>query len=263
MTGSTTPAELRDGDREITLTATLAKLRQRLAHAAEAVGRKPADIELLPVTKFFPATDIAILNRLGCHAFGESRDQEAREKIDALAAQPSLLPPGTPARGIAWHMIGQVQRKKAKSVAAWAHTVHSVDTERIATALDSGATAAIRSGARTGPLRVYVQLSLDGDTARGGVDIDDKAGVDAVCDHVAAADALELVGVMGVPPLEEDPDTAFARLAEEHRRVRSRHPQAVGLSAGMSGDLEIAIKHGSTCVRVGSALLGQRPLTSP
>ena len=74
---------------------------------------------------------------------------------------------------------------------------------------------------------------------------------------------LTLLGVMGIPPLEADPDAAFARLAEEHRRVMRSHPRAAGLSAGMSDDLEIAVKHGSTCVRVGTALMGRRPLTSP
>jgi uncharacterized pyridoxal phosphate-containing UPF0001 family protein len=72
-----------------------------------------------------------------------------------------------------------------------------------------------------------------------------------------------LVGLMAIPPLDADPDDAFARLAEEHRRVMRAHPDATGLSAGMSDDLDEAVKHGSTCVRVGTALLGKRPLTSP
>ena len=252
----------RDDTRTVELTRSLAKLRARLAKAAEAVGRRPADIELLPVTKFFPATDIAILNRLGCRAVGEARDQEARKKIAALAG---LQKPAaeSPAGEIAWHMVGQIQHNKAKSVAAWAHTVHSVGSARIAAALDRGALTALSSGVRTQPLRVYVQLSLDGDTARGGVDIGDTEAVDALCDRVATAGSLDLVGVMGVPPLNSDAADAYARLAAEHQRVLRRHPTAVGLSAGMSQDLEEAVKHGSTCVRVGTALLGPRPLTSP
>ena len=78
-----------------------------------------------------------------------------------------------------------------------------------------------------------------------------------------SAQALEFVGLMGIPPLGSDPDDAFARLHAEHQRVQRDYPQALGLSAGMSSDLESAVKHGSTCVRVGTALLGQRPLTSP
>ncbi len=78
-----------------------------------------------------------------------------------------------------------------------------------------------------------------------------------------AAEGLEFVGLMGIPPLDWDPAEAFARLQAEQQRVQRAYPQPLGLSAGMSGDLEVAVKHGSTCVRVGTALLGQRPLTSP
>ena len=108
-----------------------------------------------------------------------------------------------------------------------------------------------------------VQISLDGDTARGGVDVGDPAAVDRLCAQVAEAEALQLVGLMAIAPLEADPDMAFGALADEHRRVLRNHPGAVELSAGMSHDLEAAVRHGSTCVRVGTALMGERPLTSP
>lgn len=254
-----TDAENTAAAREIGLMNALAKLRQRLAHAAEAVGRRPADIELLPVTKFFPASDVAILVKLGCHVFGESREQEAAAKVIAVAG---LLPePPTPP--LNWHMIGQIQRNKAKSIATWANTVHSVSSERVIDALARATSRAIDEGARTEPLGVYIQLSLDGDVSRGGVDVDDPAGIDALCDQVAGMPELTLLGVMGIPPLEVDVDAAFARLEIEHHRVLGRHPEATGLSAGMSGDLELAVKYGSTCVRVGTALMGRRPLTSP
>ena len=116
---------------------------------------------------------------------------------------------------------------------------------------------------RSTPVRVFLQISLDGDTARGGVDIGDPAGVDAMCDQIAGADGLRLVGLMAIPPLGAELDAAFSALAAEHQRVLRRHPQATELSAGMSGDLEAAVRHGSTCVRVGTALMGNRPLTSP
>ena len=103
----------------------------------------------------------------------------------------------------------------------------------------------------------------DGDTERGGVDIGDPAAVDQLCAQVAGSESLELVGLMGVPPLGADPDTAFAALAAEQRRIREAHPSATELSAGMSDDLEAAVRHGTTCVRVGTALMGARPLTSP
>lgn len=243
-------------DRESDLAAALAGLRDRLTAAAQSAGRDPADVELLPITKFFPASDVAILWRLGCRSFGESRDQEASAKVTELQTL-------TGAQGVRWHMVGQIQRNKAKHIAAWADTVHSLSAPKVATALDRGAQQAIEQGLRTGPVKVFVQISLDGDTERGGVDIGDPAAVDAICDQVADAEGLSLIGLMAVPPRGADPDTAFAALACEHRRVLHRHPEATELSAGMSGDLEAAVRHGSTCVRVGTALLGQRPLTSP
>jgi uncharacterized pyridoxal phosphate-containing UPF0001 family protein len=130
-------------------------------------------------------------------------------------------------------------------------------------ALDRAVAAALAEGRRHNPLRVYVQISLDGDESRGGVDISNPEAVDEICAQVDACQALELVGLMGIPPLDWDPDTAFARLQSEHRRVLESHPHAAGLSAGMSNDLEKAVEHGSTCVRVGTALLGRRPLRSP
>jgi PLP dependent protein len=244
--------------REMELTDALAALRRRLTAAAEAAGRKVDEIQLLPITKFFPATDVAILSRLGCGAFGESRDQEAAAKADDVA---QLL--GRPDPPLQWHMVGQIQRNKARSLAHWAHTAHSVGSSRVVGALDRAATTALDDGSREQPLRIYVQISLDGDVSRGGVDVSDAAAVDEICAQVDAADSLELVGLMGIPPLDWDPDSAFERLQSEHHRVRQAHPEAVGLSAGMSNDLESAVKHGSTCVRVGTALLGPRPLPSP
>ncbi|GFG75584.1 YggS family pyridoxal phosphate-dependent enzyme [Mycobacterium botniense] len=244
--------------REHELSRALTRVRARLAAAAEAAGRAADKIELLPVTKFFPATDVAILSRLGCRSVGESRDQEASAKIGELAR---LMGPA--AQQVQWHMVGQIQRNKARSVARWADTVHSVSSSRVVTALDRAVTAALTEGRRRDPLRVYVQISLDGDVSRGGVDISAPGAVDDVCAQVAESDVLRLVGLMGIPPLGWNPDEAFARLRAEHRRVLESHPGAVGLSAGMSHDLEFAVKHGSTCVRVGTALLGPRPLRSP
>lgn len=241
------------------LTSALAALRSRLASAAEAAGRAVGDITLLPITKFFPASDVAILWRLGCRAFGESREQEAAAKIGEF----SRLVPDSGGQEARWHMVGQIQRNKAKSIAGWADTVHSVSTDRVAEALARAAGQALDDGRRNRPLRVFVQISLDGDTSRGGVDLADHAAVDRICAQIADAQALELVGLMAVPPVGADPDAAFGALSEEHRRIRRAHPGATELSAGMSGDLEAAVRHGSTCVRVGTALMGKRPLPSP
>ena len=251
-------------ERELELVGALAALRSRLAAAAEAAGRKVDEIQLLPITKFFPATDVAILSRLGCRAFGESRDQEAVAKADDVARLLGGSAGGGPASPRPhWHMVGQIQRNKARSLARWAHTAHSVGSTRVVGALERAVAAALHEGRRDNPLRIYVQISLDGDVSRGGVDVSDTAAVDEICAQVDAAQSLELVGLMAIPPLDWDSDRAFARLQSEHQRVRRAHPQATGLSAGMSNDLEDAVKHGSTCVRVGTALLGQRPLPSP
>ncbi|BBZ29125.1 hypothetical protein MMAD_34200 [Mycolicibacterium madagascariense] len=242
------------------LAEALAALRTRIADAATAAGRDPADVELLPVTKFFPFSDIATLIDLGCRSFGESREQEASKKIAELAESSSGE---DPAPTIRWHMIGSIQRKKARAVARWAYAAHSVDGAPLVEALGRGAVAAMSEGLRAEPLRVYLQVSLDGDEARGGVDVQQPHLVDDLCALADATDGLEFVGLMAIPPINADVTAAFTRLEEELRRVQASYQQRLGLSAGMSGDLETAVRHGSTCVRVGTALMGQRPLTSP
>jgi pyridoxal phosphate enzyme (YggS family) len=241
--------------RRIELTNALAALGMRISQAAEKAGRKVQDIQLLPITKFFPATDVAILSSLGCRVFGESRDQEASAKIAALTG---ALPPD-----VRWHMVGQIQRNKARSIALWADVAHSVSTSRVAAALDRAVVQARTEGRRSEPMGVFVQISLDGDISRGGVDVNDPAAVDDLCAQVDAADGLQFLGLMAVPPRGADPGAAFARLEVERQRVQVRYRQRLGLSAGMSDDLEAAVKHGSTCLRVGTALMGARPLTSP
>jgi pyridoxal phosphate enzyme (YggS family) len=256
------PARDDRSDRDSELTHALASVRSRLAAAAEAAGRNVGEIEVLPITKYFPATDVVTLSRLGCRVVGESRDQEARAKV----AEVTRLLAASAHGGVGnprWHMVGHIQRNKAKSVARWAHTAHSVDSAHLVSALDKGVAAALAEGSRAAPMRIYVQVSLDGDESRGGVDISRPGAVDRVCDQVEESENLDLAGLMGIPPLDSDPDEAFDRLQSEHRRVLESHSDAVGLSAGMSNDFEIAVKHGSTCVRVGTALMGPRRLPSP
>lgn len=228
------------------LAAGLAATRARLDTACRDAGRDPAEVTLLPVTKFFPASDVALLQELGCTDFGENREQEAAAKAAELS-------------DARFHMLGHIQRNKAKSVARWAAMVHSVDSIRLTDALERGAAAALDQGDRSAPLDVLVQISLDGDPARGGVP---RADLEALVTAIAAAPSLRLRGVMGVPPLEADPERAFDELAGLWRGLRADHPAADVFSAGMSGDLELAVKLGSTCVRVGTAILGQRPLIS-
>ena len=143
-----------------------------------------------------------------------------------------------------------MQTNKAAVVAGCSDVVHSVDRTRLVTALDRAATAAGRR------LRVLVQVDLSGADGRGGAG---PAELPALADAVAATGALDLAGVMAVAPLDADPDEAFARLAQVAEALRRTHPSATVVSAGMSGDLEAAVTHGATHLRVGTALLGSRP----
>lgn len=244
------------GARESELGESLAAVRDRLHRAAQAAGRDIEEIELLPITKFFPASDVLILHRMGCTEFGESRAQEASAK----AAEVGTELAGQPIR---WHMVGRIQRNKVRGIAEWAHAAHSVDDARTVAALDRAVGSALEDGRRADPLLIYLQISLDGDTGRGGIDVRRPDLVDELAAAVHEAPALGFVGLMGIPPLEADPAEAFGTLEAERDRVQKQYSQPLGLSAGMSGDLEVAVRHGSTCVRVGTALMGQRPLTSP
>ena len=239
--------------RRAELAAALADLRARVDRACAAAGRAPAEVRLLAVTKTFPAGDAALLADLGLTDFAENRDQEAVAKV----AEFDSLRPGA---GVRWHMVGRLQRNKARSVARWAAEVQSVDSVRLAVALNKAVTAAREAGERDQPLDVLIQTSLDADTARGGCPLDQLG---ELADHVAGSGELRLRGLMAVAPLDADPAAAFARLAGAAARVRESHPGATEISAGMSGDLETAIAQGSTCVRVGTALLGGRGLASP
>jgi pyridoxal phosphate enzyme (YggS family) len=158
---------------------------------------------------------------------------------------------------VRWHFIGQLQRNKAAAVARVGAVVHSVDRVSLASVLD-------RVGQeRDAPVEVLVQVDLGGpagDTAaRGGAAPEDVA---SLADAVAAAPGLRLLGLMAVAPRDAAPGPAFGRLAALAERIRSDHPEARELSAGMSGDLEEAVACGATIVRVGTALFGDRPLLS-
>ncbi|MEU0548048.1 YggS family pyridoxal phosphate-dependent enzyme [Micromonospora sp. NPDC005979] len=234
-------------DRRAELAAGLATVRARIADACVQAARDPADVTMIAVTKTYPAGDVVALAGLGVTDMGENRDQEAAGKAAEVAAA------GVRPR---WHFIGQLQRNKARSVVRYADVVHSVDSVRLARALDGAAAQ------RERPLDALVQVSIDGDPARGGAlpgSADPESGLDTVAAAVAESSALRLAGLMAVAPLGWPPDRAFARLAEIAEAFRSVHPGATALSAGMSGDLEIAIRYGATHVRVGSALLGMRP----
>nr|WP_239029059.1 YggS family pyridoxal phosphate-dependent enzyme [Pseudonocardia acidicola] len=230
-------------------------VRERIAAACSAAGRNPGEVALLAVTKTVPAVDVATLIDLGVEAFGENRAQEAAAKAVEVA---ELRPAATPR----WHFVGGLQRNKARTVAPWAARVESVDSVRLADALDAAVRRAADEGQRDAPLSVLLQYSVDGDPKRGGIPLDGPDGLLQLADHVAGCPALRLDGLMTVAPLGADPDAAFAAVEAAAARLRAAHPAATELSAGMSGDLEVAIRHGSTSVRVGTALVGERRIAS-
>ncbi|SDC29525.1 YggS family pyridoxal phosphate-dependent enzyme [Actinokineospora iranica] len=240
-------------DRAAEIAANLAEVRARIAAACARADRDPAEVRLLAVTKTFPAEDAAVLADLGVLDLAENREQEAGPKAAAVAGL-------RPESAVRWHMVGRLQRNKARSVIRWAAEVQSVDSTRLAEALARAVSSARESGERTGPLDVLLQASVDGDPARGGCPLDDLGGL---ADVVIRSSDLRLRGIMAVAPLGMEPSAAFARLASAAQRLREHYPAARELSCGMSNDLEIAIDYGSTCVRVGTALLGGRGLASP
>ncbi|MBC9823136.1 YggS family pyridoxal phosphate-dependent enzyme [Terrabacter sp. MAHUQ-38] len=235
-----------DQERLEQLRDNLAAVHERISRGCADAGRDPEDVTLIVVTKYFPVSDVLLLHRLGVRHFGENRDQEAAEKfrearrdLSDAGEQPPTL-----------HFIGRLQSNKAGHVAGYADVVQSVDRIKLVTGLAKGAHAADRT------VQVMLQVSLDADTARGGVL---PEHVDDLADAVAAQGQLSLKGVMAVAPLRADPDECFARLREVADGIRGRHAGAEWISAGMSGDLEAGLRHGATHLRVGSAILGSRP----
>ncbi|MFW0792892.1 alanine racemase [Gordonia sp. CPCC 205515] len=232
----------------------LSAVRRRLDEAVAAAAGGAGGRGAREGGRWFPADDVARLISLGERSFGESREPEASRKIAELRADDQLADSGA-----VFDMIGSVQSKKAKSVASWARMVHSVDREKVVDALSRASVTALDDGVRTAPLGVLLQVSLDGDVTRGGVLVED---LPALADRVIGADGLALRGLMVIAPVEGVAEQWMARTAEIRERFLADHPDARELSAGMSGDLEPAVAHGSTCVRVGTAIMGSRPLIS-
>ncbi|MCU1434237.1 MAG: alanine racemase [Pseudarthrobacter sp.] len=235
-----------DTARTAELAERLAAVQQRIESATAEAGRGDELPTLIVVTKFHPATDIRLLAALGVRDVGENRDQEASSKAAELAGL-----------GLNWHFVGQLQSKKAKSVAKYAHAVHSIDRPGLVEGLER-AIAAEQERTGRGALQCFIQVSLDDDagTHRGGAA---PAEVPLLADRLAAADGLELAGVMAVAPLGVPPEGAFEKLAAISASLVAVHPSATAISAGMSQDLEAAIRFGATHLRIGSDILGSRP----
>jgi pyridoxal phosphate enzyme (YggS family) len=224
------------------LAGRLAQVRARVAEAARKAGRDPASVKLLAIGKGFPAERIREAADAGQLAFGENRVQEAEAKIAALPA-------------LEWHLVGQLQRNKARLACELFPFIHSVDRAELAQALGRHAAALGRR------VRVLVQVNLDEEPRKGGVA---PSGAAALAREIASLPALELAGLMAIPRPEPDPEAmrrAFARLRELRDRLRLEAPDGSRLeelSMGMSDDFEVAIQEGATIVRVGSAIFGAR-----
>ena len=235
--------------RSAELSERLAGVRARIESAPDRSGEPT----LIVVTKYFPASDVELLAGLGVRHVGENKDQEAAAKAAELAGL-----------DLTWHFIGQLQSNKAKSVVRYAAAVHSVDRMSLVTALGKAMTAEQERRTRAGlpqraPLDCFVQVDLRSDGGGDGRGGALPADIAALADAVAAHAELRLAGLMAVAPLHGDAGEAFGRLADLSARLTSGHPGATAISAGMSGDLEQALAHGATHLRIGSDILGPRP----
>ena len=195
----------------------------------------PFHPELIVVTKTYPISDVEILFKLGARNFGENRNDEGITKSASIKAR--------------WHYQGEIQGKKLRQIASWAQVIHSLDSLDHATKLnkileESGST-----------IDVFLQLSLDGNPQRGGVNGGDLL---ALAEAIVGMPHLTLLGVMSVPPPDVSPEQAFTEIAAFHKDFITQFPQSPYLSAGMSGDYMIALEHGATHIRVGSKILGLR-----
>ncbi len=222
------------------LATNLAAVENRITEACTVAGRPRADVTLIAVTKGCPAGDVRTLAALGVADVGESRDQEARIKVSEVEDV-----------ALRWHFLGQLQRNKVRSVASYAWMIHTVDRPELIHALSDAA----RRGTAVGGLLVQVALDRPRDPARGGAL---PSQVPELAHRMAAA-GLTVAGVMAVAPRSGDPRAAFDELVAVSARLRSDHPHATVISAGMSNDLAAAVAAGATHLRVGTAILGNRP----
>ena len=228
-------------DRLEELKNNLDTVTREVRDAEQKAGREPGSVTILPVTKFHPAEDIALLAQLGITTVGENREQEAKQKKAELGDLVDIA------------MIGQIQTKKANSVTRWASSVHSLDSIKLARALNRG----MENAERTEPLPCLIQLSFDDDVNRGGVARED---LPALIEEVAELENLLIDGFMVVPPIGEDPVPVFEASKSIAMQYQKELGRTMTLSAGMSADFVDAIACGSDIVRVGTKLLGARPV---
>lgn len=227
------------------LAETLPRVRDDIARAADEVGRDPADVRLVAVTKSHPLACLEAAVAAGLTDLGENRVGELEEKVAAVGSDE-----------IRWHMIGRVQRRKAPRLLGLAHLIHSVDSMRLAERFQR----VVEGSDEVNHVDILVQVNTSGEDAKSGFSRS-RAG-DAVLE-IAELPGLRVHGLMTMAPFVDDEKvlrTTFRRLREVRDDARAANPE-VGhhLSMGMTNDLRYAVEEGSTMVRIGTALFGERP----
>jgi pyridoxal phosphate enzyme (YggS family) len=234
----------------MSIAANIASIHERIAAAASRAGRNPKEIALMAVSKTHPPERIREAYEAGLRAFGENRIQEFASKIGALQNLP----------GAEWHMIGHLQTNKASKATELFHAVDSVDSLKLAEKLDA---AARQLGKK---LSLLLEINVGGEAAKSGVAPDSPA-LDELLIAAPRLDSLQFRGLMTVPPFTDDPQDArpyFRKLRGLRDNIAARQHPGVNMdviSMGMSHDFEVAIEEGSTCVRVGTAIFGERTKT--
>lgn len=218
----------------------VAAIRQRIAAAAARSGRRADDVQLVAVTKYVGAAEVEALLAAGCRDFGESRPQELWDKAAHFSSRP-----------LRWHMIGHLQRNKARRTMSHVALLHSGDSQRLLEAVDQWAHEANR------PRDVLLEVNISGDTAKHGFAPHE---LEPALPPLARLRQVRIRGLMAMSGLEGTADDArqdFARLRQLRDRLLRVCPPEISLqelSMGMSGDFEAAIEEGATLVRIGSAL---------
>ncbi len=217
------------------IAANLEKLKQRIAGACERAGRLPSEVTLIAITKTVPVPLIRTAFEAGIRQFGENRVQEAAGKFGWLTDI---------RKAITWHMVGRLQMNKARKAAELFDVVQSVDSVRLAEALD-------RRASRRLP--VLLEVNVSGEATKGGLEPDDVA---AAVKSISALPNLELRGLMTIAPIVTEPNDA--RPYFRHLRRLRDDLGLKELSMGMTDDFEAAIEEGATMIRIGRAIFGER-----
>jgi pyridoxal phosphate enzyme (YggS family) len=231
----------------MSISENLAAVHERINGVTQRTGRTPEDIALMAVSKTQPAERIREAYDAGQRLFGENRVQEFAAKNDVLQDL----------HDAEWHMIGHLQTNKAAKTAELFHAVDSVDSLKLAEKLNG---AALALGKK---LEVLIEINVGGELAKSGA-APDSQELEALLLAAPRLEALSFRGLMTVPPFTDDPEGArpyFRKLRELRDGIAGRKLPAVAmdqLSMGMSHDFEVAIEEGSTCVRVGTAIFGER-----